>query len=120
MEHPFRIATTRIGTGLAAMATLAWFLWPASDWKLAPEPLAAFVVALGGWLAAEIIPVVTQVRAPHRHDVELLGRLQALITPDHLTFLRDQDFGGTIHPEPLQTSLRLADDWRGVAFEFED
>lgn len=43
-----------------------------------------------------------------------------MITLDRLAFLRDQDFGGSISPEPLHDFFRLADDWRGAAFEFED
>lgn len=120
MEHPISKAATRIGTGLATLVTLTWFLWPTADWQLEPEPLGAFLIALGSWLAAEVVPVITEARSPHRHDVELLDKLHELITPNHLAFLRDQDFGGTISPEPLDAFYRLADDWRGSAYEFED
>jgi hypothetical protein len=56
--------------------------------------------------------------APHR--VLVLALQARKRSASRQTFLRDQDFSGTISPEPLEAFYRLADDWRGPAFEFED
>ncbi len=89
MEHRLPTALARLGSGLAAMGTLAWLLWPAPDWKPEPEPLVAFLVALGGWLSAETVPALLERKPPRPYDAAPLTKLKELVTPDHIAFLHD-------------------------------
>jgi hypothetical protein len=119
----------RIGTGLTAMATLIWVLWPDQGWTLDGEPTVAFVLALGAWLWREFSdtpaesvtsPLDAVSRTIHPHDVQLAKRIREAFDENTKRFLREHGFGVTFREDALKNILGVADNWKGVDYEFMD
>jgi hypothetical protein len=111
------------------MATLVWVLWPDQDWTLDAEPTVAFVLALGAWLwreisdssAESVTPSAGQVgRSTHPHDIQLAKRIREAFDEDTKRFLREHSFGVTFPEDVIRNVLRVADNWKGVDYEFLD
>ncbi len=120
LSRIFRGLNSALGrglTGVSAMASLAWLLWPVPQWQLNPEALAAFVIALSVWLAS-LAPA--PIRHASSHDVELLKRFRALLSEGEKDFLRTYDLGGGFSWNRLTKTQEFAITWHGAEYEFDD
>lgn len=90
----------RIGLGLAAMAMLAWLLWPDDLSRiLQPEPLAMFCIGLVCWVFAEFKHPEDMRASGHTgYDLQVASRL----VKAHRTFLRT-----LLKDEPLWTFIEI-------------
>lgn len=118
----------RLTTGLAAMGTLTWLLWPSSTWRPEPEPLLAFLLALFAWLTAVLenqlvvmpTPASPSTLEPHPHDVALLNRFNRTLPLRSRSEFRHQDFGTLFNYDLFSPYLEVAEVWQGADHEFEN
>jgi len=112
----------RVGLGTVALGWGAVALWPTKGAIFDPEKALVFVIAVGGWLYAELFPEAdeggsTQLSA---HDQELAAQTYTAM-PDHaVRFLRDHDFGNSWVKQQLDPVYRLADLADNPTSEFTD
>ena len=97
------------------MLALWWFAMSKPQWNW--EKGATFVVALLAWLSAELL---SQRSPPHPHDVALMDRLRARITPRVTRFLREHDFANNFRVEDVTPLFDFGREWTGSAFQFVD
>jgi len=107
----------RAATGLTALATLTWFLWPDEHWHLQPDALAALVIAIIAWIASTAPEEQQRVS---QHDRDLLQRFRALISDGEKYFLAKYDLGNTFSWHDLEGTQTLAERWHGAEYEFDD
>lgn len=92
---------TRIGTGLAAIAALATWLWPAEPAEFLEDPFAifAFATALAFWIAAEIkFSEEVLLRKSSPNDIRLARILLQYHAEQFRVILKDHDFHSSIEP----------------------
>jgi len=115
----FISAYTRIVLGITCLTTLAWFMWPESEFKIQAEPLSALVIAILTWLGSEISAQVLN-SSLSQHDTNLLEKLDRIISDDFRSFIKVHDFGAPFAHSSIYPISKLADDWTGSRNEFVD
>jgi hypothetical protein len=110
-----RTTTGHATTGIAALGSLAWFLWPDTNWSIHPDALLAFVLAMVAWITS-----ISPSRGPSKHDMELFARFGDLFTEGEMIFLRDYDLAGPFKWDNLSGTNELVRRWSGAVFEFDD
>lgn len=90
----------RITAGLSAFASLAWLLWPGTDWKLEPEAAIAFSSMLLTWTTLEVWALFPQ--AAHPHDVKFIRAFNRAIPLFAVRYLQQHDFGTTYDNSRLE------------------
>ena len=115
----------QFASGVGAMTTLAWLLWPDSPWKFEPEPAVAFVVSVVAWIGSFLVQRPKSAQPDKevpasQHDLDLLRRLRDKLPEATRLFLRDHDFGGSFRSANVGEVPHMADTWRGSQFEFDD
>src|SRR5438132_13966419 len=73
-------------TGIGALVTITWFLWPNKYWRVEPSALAALVAALVTWLVS-LTP--DRWRFSSQHDRGVLQKFGTLISDVEKTHLRE-------------------------------
>lgn len=79
--------------GLSAFASLAWLLWPRTDWKLEPEAAIAFGSALLTWVYLEVWSLFPQ--TAHPHDIKVIRAFKREIPLYAVEYLERHNFGDT-------------------------
>ena len=115
----------RIGAGVSAMAALTWLFWPSADWKFEPEPAYAFGIALCVWIWRELSDSKASENAQtesrsHPHDLSLARKVRSVFDEETKRFLRFHDLGVTFRAELASRLFMVADEWRGIDYEFQD
>lgn len=106
----YKQTLARVGLGLAALAGLAWLLWP-EDYGaiLNPEPLFTFATALVVWVFAEIKwSEEVQQRGSSPNDIRLAKMLLQYHAEQFRIALRDHDYHRPINPRYLSELDMLA------------
>lgn len=90
-QNPEKLA--RITAGLSAFASLAWLLWPGTDWKLEPEAAIAFGSTLLTWAYLEVRALFPQ--TAHPHDIKFIRAFKRDIPLYAVGYLERHNFGDT-------------------------
>lgn len=103
-------------SGITALASLAWFLWPEEHWRVHPDALASLIVTLLAW----IVSLSPTKASSTKHDRELFQKFRDVVGEKERTFLREHDLGNSFSWKSLNGLTELADRWKGAEFEFDD
>lgn len=114
MLEPFAERLARLGSGLAALGSLAWLLWPVANWQPEPEAMIAFGSAFLIWIAAELRSILR--RPPHPHDVTFIRQLRSIISLDAIRYLDQHDFGATYDNERLDGFWKIDFDAQATGY----
>lgn len=112
----FTSLPARITLGLAAMGAVAASLPVADGATFSTEKVVGIASAIGAWLWSE---VAGHPRPPHSQDLKLFALAVPLIDPD-LDWIKDHDFGNSFPATQGTGLMRIAQEWRGPAYEFHD
>lgn len=111
----------RIGSGLAAISTLVWFLWPGPTWQFEPEAFFAFGVAVVAWVFTEFkLSEEVIYRASTPNDIRFGREIFAYGMWNFRELLKDHDYHRGIYPRFLtEASFLVSETEIGIA-HFQD
>lgn len=111
----------RIGSGLAAISMLVWFLWPGATWQFEPEAFFAFGVAVVVWVFTEFkLSEEVIYRASTPNDIRFGREIFAYGMWNFRELLKDHDYHRGIYPRFLtEASFLVSETELGIA-HFQD
>jgi hypothetical protein len=108
-------AQGRIVAGIGMVAALVNGLSPDQSRQFDAGKAATVLVAVVVWLYSELAGA----SQPSNVDVELYRRIKELMNDEALTFLKDHDFGGSLHDSKTSPVGEICS-WHGANNEFRD
>ena len=115
----------KIITLAGMLATVAWFFWNPNGWVFQWEPIAAFLFALAGYIAAEKsgenLATNSQKTTTHPNDIRLLNDFLCLMpSGTFIEFLKQHDFLLDFKMEDLSPLRKFINEWDNTEHEFQD